>query len=132
MQVKIGSIILSDTRPETFTQAYHAGVITAMVENYLPTYFKFTLVECMISFHSLRELFGERLWQKLKTLVKFRERVRTYELLTYQTYLPRTMIGGSKEFCLGYAKSHKKSRTKRKLDLERVRDLDIIVQYLDR
>lgn len=130
MDIKIGSITLSSHTPESFTQAYQAGIITAMVENFLPQEFKVSFVECLSHFHSLRELFGERLWQKLRTHHKFRSRVKVYESLTYQPFLPRSIIGGYKEFCLGYAKSHRPSRTKRKLDSERTKDLNTIITYL--
>lgn len=108
--------MLSFIRPETLTQAYHAGVIVSQIENYLPKENIPPLGVCLAKFQALRELLGERLWQKLKSRKQFTARIRIYEALTYQPYLPREMIGTSKEFCLGYVTSYKHSSRKRKQD----------------
>lgn len=118
-------------RPETLTQAYHAGIIVSMLENTYPNEKLPNLAECMVHFHSLRELLGERLWQKIKARSKFRERVLLYEKLTYEPFLPRSIIGGSREFCLGYAFSHKKSKLKRHYDVKRTQDLETILNYIN-
>lgn len=130
MFVNINGIWLSSERPETYTQAYHAGVLVSMVENFLPDESIPSLPECMVNFHALRELFGDRLWQKLSTRSKFKSRIIVYEKLTYQSFLPRAIIGGSREFCLGYAYHHKKTKLKKQLDLKRTQQLQPFVDYL--
>lgn len=121
---------LSVKRPETLTQAYHAGVIVARIENYLPLEDIPSLIECMVHFHSLRELLGERLWQKLKARKAFANRIKVYEALTYQPTLPREMIGTYKEFCLGYVRSYENSKLKITSDRDKLEASKQIAKYL--
>jgi hypothetical protein len=123
-------IPISAKRPETLTQAYHAGVLVSMVENYLPNENIPSIVTCLVHFHALREVLGDRLWQKLKTKPRFAPRVRVYESLTYQPMLPKSMIGGSRDFFLGYVRSYENSTLKSKTDKERQKDVQRILDYL--
>jgi hypothetical protein len=128
MYVTVGTITLSSSHPETFTQSYHAGQLCSMVENFLPNEEMPPLINCMFHFMALREMFGERLWQKLKSSAKFRSRVAIYEKLTYQPGLPKSMIGGNREFMLGYAYNHR--RTKLYSSTEMIDDIPKIIQYI--
>jgi hypothetical protein len=132
MYIKLNGIWLSSDKPETFTQAYHAGAIVAMVENFLPKESVPSIPECMVNFHALRELFGERLWQKLKLRSRFRPRIHVYELLAYQPFLPRTMIGTSRDFCLGYVNHYKLSKVKKRTDNDRLKEIQTIIDYLSK
>lgn len=116
-------INLNEKKPETFTQAYHAGILYARVKNFFPTENIPTFSVCMVNYHSLRELFGERLWQKLKTKPGFKYRIRLYEALAYQPSFPRAFIGTSSDFCLGYVKSYEASKSRMSIDRRRAKDI---------
>ena len=130
MSIIIAGIRLTTAKPETYTQAYHAGQIYSMVENFLPQENIPPLAQCASEFPALRELFGERLWQKLKSRTKFRARIVVYEKLIYQPGLPTTMIGTSREFALGYAYNHVRTKAKQILDFKRTNDIPKIEAYL--
>jgi hypothetical protein len=121
--------VISAERPETLTQAYHAGILIAQIENYLPREEIPGVATCMVHFQALRELLGERLWQKVKTRHMIAPRVRVYEAFTYQMHLPREMIGNSRDFCLGYAHSYKNSRLKMKTDKLRKEKASEIISH---
>lgn len=110
---------VSVSKPETLTQAYHAGVLIAMIENYLPKEDIPPVIMCVAQFYALRTLLGERLWQKLKASSRFAPRVRLYESTAYQPTMPKAFIGTYRDFFLGYVKSYEKSSLKRKVDKAR-------------
>jgi hypothetical protein len=109
--------------PETYTQAYHAGVLCAMAHNTfeeeLPSF-----LSCLINFYALRELFGERLWQIMKSRSAFRERISLYESLAYQPNKNREFIGTHEDFALGYVKSFVNSKRKSEIDKKRLGLID--------
>ncbi len=87
---------------------------------------------CMVHFHALREQFGERIWQKMKTTSRSAKDIRLYEALTYQPYLPKEIIGTSREFCLGYSYSHKKSNSFKETERKIIECQDVLLPYLDK
>lgn len=103
-------------RPESVTQAYHAGMLVSKVENFLPKEDIPPVGVCAANFHALRELFGERLWQKLKARLQFRQRLLVYEALTYQPGLPKELIGTNREFWVGYLTSYNMTKRKKAVD----------------
>lgn len=112
--------MLNKDFPETYTQAYQAGVICAMAHN---TFLKEdlpTFITCAINFYALREVFGERMWQKMKSRSAFRARVALYESMNYQPGMPRILIGKPEDFALGYCRSYGKSKAKYILDEQRL------------
>lgn len=106
--------------PETLTQAYHAGVICAMAHNKFTKEQLPTFLECAVRPYALRELFGERRWQIMKSRVAFRERIELYESLSYQLSTPKILMGTSIDFALGYIRSYDKSKLKKQLDKQRL------------
>lgn len=112
--------MLSKAFPETYTQAYHAGIICAMAHNTFIDEELPTFVQCLINFYALRELFGERLWQIMRSRSPFRARIAVYEKLAHQPIKPKTFIGGGEDFAIGYVKSYKSSKLKAKLDAKRL------------
>ena len=123
---------ISAERPETLTQAYHAGILISMIENYLPNETIPPISICLVNFYALREVLGERIWLKLKTSARFAKRVQLYEKLTYQPLLPKAMIGTHRDFFLGYARSYEKSKLKKVVDRRRQTDSSVILHHLDR
>lgn len=112
--------MLSKKFPETYTQAYQAGVICAMAHN---TFLKEDLpsfITCAINFYALREAFGERMWQIIKSRSAFKERVALYESMTYQPGKPRVLIGKPEDFALGFCRSYSRSSEKWTLDQRRL------------
>ena len=108
--------MLSKDFPETYTQAYQAGVICAMIHN---IYFEEDLpsfISCAISFYALEELFGARLWSKIRVRANFRERIALYESMEHQPGKSRLLIGNAADFAQGYVKSYKRSKLKIKRD----------------
>jgi hypothetical protein len=108
--------MLSKDFPETYTQAYQSGVICAMIHNAYPDEDLPTFIQCALKFYALRELFGERMWQKIKVRANFRERVALYESMEYQPGRPRPLMGNAEDFALGYVKSYENSKRKHNWD----------------
>ncbi len=90
------------------------------------------MVTCMVHFSALRELLGERLWQKLKAGHRLKERIRLYESLTYQHHLPKEVIGTSKEFCLGYARAYQQCKRKLVKDINSAESFKQIYEHLNK
>jgi hypothetical protein len=130
MSINIAGIWLLDSKPETYCQAYHAGQLYSMVENFLPQEPIPPMAQCASEFPALRELFGERLWQRLCSSSKFRGRVAVYQKLSFHSGLPISMLGTEREFALGYAYNHKRTKLKRVLDDHRKSNIKFIEDYL--
>lgn len=124
--------MLEFKRPETLTQAYHAGVLVGMMENNLLAEDFPPIGVCMVHFSALRQLVGDRMWQILKARRKFRERIRIYEAFNYQPVLPREMIGSAREFCLGFATSYEHSKRKFCRDENMLKHADVIRNHVMR
>ncbi len=131
MRYIINNIVVYSNKPETLTQAYHAGIIVSQVENFLPKEKIPSVGTCLANFHSLRELFGERLWQKLKSKSRFRDRILIYEKMAYQPFLPKSIIGTGRDFCVGYMQSYEKSNVRKYTNYLRLKDANVIIAYLD-
>jgi len=129
--MQYNSVTLSLKYPETLTQAYHAGVLFAMAENYISNKKLPSFVACATNFHSLREVFGEELWQLMKAKQKFRDRITIYELLSYEIFLPRVILGTYREFCLGYVKSYYSSNLKRSHESSNMDEYKFLVAYIE-
>lgn len=121
--------MLDFKKPHTLTQAYHAGVLISQIENYLTEDIP-PIGVCLANFHSLRELLGDRLWQKIKSRAKLVERVKIYEAFSYHPFLPKEMIGSGREFCLGYATSYVSSSRKYSKDQKVLKHADTILTYV--
>ena len=79
----------------------------------------------MVNSANLRALFGERIWNRAKVSPHLKERVRIYEALAYQIFLPRKIIGTEAEFCRGFATSARLSMNRKKS-----KDDKLIMEYL--
>lgn len=109
--------------PETLTQAYHAGVICAMAHNIFNDEDLPSFLRCCSRSYALREIFGERMWQKMKSRKAFRTHITQYEKLVLQTRTPQCLRSRSEDFCLGYTRSYERSKRKKELDKLRIEAL---------
>lgn len=111
-------------RPETYTQAYQAGVLLAMVHNTFGNEELPSFIEGAVRYYALRELLGERIWQQMCARVPFRKKIQLYLSYTYQPGMPKTLMGDGVDFALGYIQSYKGSKLKRLKDRQRLKDLE--------
>lgn len=111
MELKLPNLSLDTNRPYTLTQAYHAGALCFTVNRQFAAHPLPPLSILMTGFKSLPTLLGRQIWNKLKRNKNTASRVRVYEMLSYQPFLPKDVIGGESEFCLGYARVYKNSST---------------------
>jgi len=130
MEYTIGNVKVSSRFPETLTQNYHAGALMAAIHVRWPEIQTPPIVQCMVHFHSLRELLGDKLWAKLRTHNRTKSRVQIYEKLTYQPSHPTTMIGTNREFMLGYVRVYERSKVKKIIDESILEDQEFILNKL--
>lgn len=115
--------------PEQYTQAYWAGTIVALLDHWKPDN-KVSIAQAMIHFHSLKELIGSTIWATLKTRHGYQPYIHMYEALTYQPRLPKSMIGGPREFIFGYYSIARREQHRRKANRERSQDIQFLQSYL--
>lgn len=125
MQFDVSSLNI----PEQYTQAYYAGAIMALLDHWKPNH-GISIAQAMVHFHALQELTGPVLWTELKTKYRYQYYTQMYERLIYQPYLPKSMIGGAREFIFGYYSIARRERHRRKANKERTQDIKILQQYL--
>lgn len=126
--MKIGSLELN--HPDQYTQSYWAGCIVALADKYGIEY-KFSVVEAMTHFYSLKELFGPVTWAILKTRRRFQDYIKAYELLAYQATWPESMIGSYQEFIVGYFMLYRRSKYRQQRSGERTRNLQLLQGILE-
>lgn len=120
---------ISLSKPEQYTQAYWSGAIMALLDHWKPLH-GVSLVEAMVHFHALQELIGPATWMSMKTMRAFEQYIYMYEKLTYQPMLPKSMIGGAREFIFGYYSIARRDKHRRKVNVKRARDLPVLQSYL--
>lgn len=115
--------------PEQYTQAYWAGAIMALLDHWKPNH-GISIAQAMVHFHALQELIGPATWTMMKTRRGFERYIYMYERLIYQPTLPKSMIGGAREFIFGYYSIARREQHRRKVNLERSHALQLLQSYL--
>lgn len=94
------------------TQAYWAGYLFAELRLHTKLVDKIHILEAIRYCHSYQELFGFKIWHKVKTYRKLQRSIRHYEALAWRAGLPGKIGGCIEDFVLGYAERLKKYKTR--------------------
>jgi hypothetical protein len=84
----------------------------------------------LVHFNALKELIGPAAWTGLKTRQRSKQYIDMYEALTYQPNLPKSIIGGAREFMFGYYHVANRPLHRRRANQKRTQDITVLQQIL--